>query len=75
MEKNPWIAVLLSFLIVGLGQVYNGQILKGLILFICAIVTGLLTFILIGWILLPILWVINLYDAYITAQDINAGRL
>ena len=27
--KNPTIATVLSFLITGLGQLYNGQILKG----------------------------------------------
>jgi TM2 domain-containing membrane protein YozV len=31
-EKNPVVAGLLSFLIIGLGQIYNGQVAKGLFL-------------------------------------------
>ncbi len=33
--KNPTIATLLSFFWTGLGQIYNGQILKGVFFMIC----------------------------------------
>ncbi len=29
--RNPWIAAVLSFLIPGLGQIYNGRIIIGII--------------------------------------------
>ena len=37
--KSPWIAFLISYVIPGGGQIYNGEILKGL-LFPCTIVIG-----------------------------------
>jgi len=71
MQKNPGLAAVLSFLIIGLGQIYNGQIGKGLLLFGGAIISGFLTIILIGFILLPALWLYGIYDAYKTANSLN----
>jgi hypothetical protein len=33
LPKNPWLAVIFSFLFPGLGQVYNGEIAKALVFF------------------------------------------
>ena len=73
-EKNPGLAAVLSFLIVGLGQVYNGQIGKGLVLIIFYFVSIVLCFVLIGFVLVPILWIYGVYDAYNTANLINSGE-
>jgi len=73
--KSPGLAAVLSFLIVGLGQIYNGQIGKGIGLIICYVISILLCFVLIGFILLPILWIYGIYDAYTTATKINAGEI
>lgn len=35
-KRKPWIAGLLSFMLAGLGQLYNGQLVKGIIYFILA---------------------------------------
>ena len=35
-KRNPWIAGILSFVLAGLGQIYNGQPLKGIVYFIIA---------------------------------------
>ncbi|AKB75149.1 hypothetical protein MSLAZ_1888 [Methanosarcina lacustris Z-7289] len=70
--KNPGFAAVLSFFIPGLGQIYNGQIMKGIVFIILASVFGFLTVVLIGYILYPLFWVYNLYDAYNTAREINA---
>ena len=42
----------------GLGQFYNGQILKGVVFIVVQLINAALTTILIGWILMPIvgLW-------------------
>ena len=74
-EKNPGLAAVLSFLIVGLGQIYNGQIGKGIVLIICYVISILLVFIVIGIPLLVILWIYGIYDAYNTAKKINAGEI
>lgn len=74
-EKSPGLSAVLSFLIVGLGQIYNGQIGKGIVLIICYVISILLCFVLIGFILVPILWIYGIYDAYNTAKKINAGEI
>jgi len=74
-EKSPGLAAVLSFFIVGLGQIYNGQIGKGIVLIICYVISWLLVLILIGLILVPILWIYGIYDAYTTATKINAGEI
>ncbi len=73
--KNPVLAAVLSLLVVGLGQVYNGQVGKGLLFFLVAIIIGLTLFIFIGFILVPLFWLFAAYDAYTTAEKINRGEL
>lgn len=82
-KKNPGIAAVLSFFITGLGQIYNGQIGKGILLiFIQVINLFFLTFILmvmfippIGFITFPVVWIWGMYDAYKTAEKINDGHV
>ena len=66
------LAAILSFFISGLGQIYNGQILKGLIIIVVQVINGALTTILIGWIPLAIVWVWAIIDAYREAEKVNA---
>lgn len=70
-QKSSGIAAVLSALFNGLGQIYNGQILKGIIFILIQGLNGFLTVIFIGYIFLPIVWVICVYDAYRSAQRIN----
>ncbi|MBP2145103.1 TM2 domain-containing membrane protein YozV [Methanofollis sp. W23] len=69
-KKSVALAAICSFLIPGLGQVYNGDLKRGFgILLGTAIGTVLL--------LIPglIVWLYGIYDAYKTAQGINAGEV
>jgi TM2 domain-containing membrane protein YozV len=72
-RKNPGLAAVLSFIFTGLGQIYNGQIGKGIGFLVLGIIFALTIFFLIGLILYPVFWIYNIYDAYRTAKDINAG--
>lgn len=72
--KNPGIAAVLSALWVGFGQIYNGQIGKGLLFMILQILNCLLLFIVIGFITVPAFWIYGIYDAYKTAEKINTGE-
>ena len=70
-QKNPLLAAIGSFLIPGLGQVYNGEgILKGLLYFI-----GMF----IGSFILVIpglaIWLYSIYNAYKVAEKINLGQI
>jgi TM2 domain-containing membrane protein YozV/RNA polymerase subunit RPABC4/transcription elongation factor Spt4 len=67
-EKNPVIAALLSFLVVGLGQVYAGKPKRGIVLFAASVV-----FVIAGFLVVPVLaalacWIGSIYDAYKIAQ-------
>ncbi len=72
--KNPGIAAVLSFFWCGLGQIYNGQILKGIIIIICYAIAWLLMYLVIGFVLVPILWIWGMYDAYRTAERLNKNN-
>jgi len=72
-QKSPGVAAVLSFVFTGLGQIYNGQIGKGIMFLIIGFICALTLIILIGFILYPVFWIYNIYDAYTTAKNINAG--
>src|SRR5437879_2083091 len=70
--KNPSVATVLSFFWAGLGQIYNGEIGKG-IMFICAAgISALLMFLVIGFFIWPIVWICGMVDANNSAKRINA---
>src|SRR5262244_761925 len=64
---RPWLAATLS-LICGLGQLYNGQIVKGVVLLICGIATVVAWPFLLGKTLALILWLYAISDAYLVAR-------
>ena len=72
-QKNPGVAAVLSALWVGLGQIYNGEIGKGLVLIVVYIISWVLIFVFIGLVTTPIIWIYGIYDAYNTAKEINTG--
>jgi TM2 domain-containing membrane protein YozV len=56
--RNPIVAAILSVIVAGLGQIYNGQIGKGVVFIVLQLINTALTVVLIGWVLMPIvgLW-------------------
>jgi len=62
--KSPGLALFLSFLFAGLGQFYNGEIGKGLVMLILTILLWLLF---LGW----IIWIWSMIDAYSSAKRLN----
>ncbi|WAJ29507.1 DUF4339 domain-containing protein [Antarcticirhabdus aurantiaca] len=62
--KSAGLAFVLSFLITGLGQCYNGQVGKGVLMFVG---TVFLWFFFLGWIIMIWSW----FDAYGTAKKMN----
>lgn len=70
-EKSPGIAALASAFWVGAGQIYNGEIGKGIGLMVLMFVSTLSIFLLIGIITTPLIWAYAVYDAYRTAENSN----
>ncbi|MDL2261613.1 DUF5683 domain-containing protein [Methanimicrococcus sp. OttesenSCG-928-J09] len=67
--KNTFLAVIFSFFIPGLGQVYNGKFWKG-VLFMAATFIGSI-------LIIPglVIWIYGMYEAYKEAEKINNGEL
>lgn len=60
-KKSPILAAVLSFLMGGLGQIYNGQPGKALLIFFTS------------WLIIP--WIYGIINAYKTANRINEGLI
>ena len=71
--KNSGLAAVLSFFFPGLGQIYNGEIGKGILIMFVQFINTLLMFVIIGFITFPIVWIWGMIDAYKTAEKINAS--
>ena len=73
---NKYLAAILSFLIPGLGQAYVGDIKKGIVYFIIAVVTvGIIGIFFVDSVLNHFYYIINVlidiyvaYDAYLMAK-------
>lgn len=62
---NAIIAAILSFFIPGLGQAVSGEIMKGVVLFVIAVIIGLIaSFIFRHWVVYIIDLIVSLYAAY-----------
>jgi TM2 domain-containing membrane protein YozV len=70
--KSPGVAAVLSFFWCGLGQIYNGEIGKGVLMLVLYAISVVLLFVLIGFLTTPVLWIWGMVDAYKTAERINA---
>ncbi|WP_316163046.1 GYF domain-containing protein [Bradyrhizobium sp. SZCCHNRI20481] len=66
--KSPGVALFLSFLLCGAGQMYCGRVGKGILMLIGCIA---LWFIFLGW----TVWIWSMIDAYATAKDMNLRYL
>lgn len=82
--KSPFLAIIASFFIPGLGQVYNGRFWKGIALAaglaiaIFLIVPGLVLLVIPGLIFAVAalaIWIWGMYDAYTEAEKMNRGEL
>jgi len=73
-KKNPLIALVLSLVVPGLGQIYNAELTKGLVLAASCLILGMGFFwlsasaTLSALLALIILWVSAFLDAYVTAR-------
>lgn len=70
---RPWLAAALS-LLCGLGQLYNGQIAKGLVLVALGGVAVMSWQFPLGKALIPIVWAYAMVDAYLVARRTSVLR-
>ena len=71
-KKSEALSLILSLLIPGLGQIYNGQIKKGAIMLVAAIVCAFVMFLFFPLAFLYlVLWIYGMYDAFKDAKEYN----
>jgi len=76
--KSSFFALIFSLVIPGLGQAYCGALLKAigfLLSFTFCLSLFAIFNISIGFILFPIVWLIGIADAYLTAEGMNSGKV
>lgn len=83
-RKSPVLAALLSALLCGLGQVYNGQVLFGIVLFVlmCAVwaIGGFFGAFTFGLGMIPFailagaLWIFGVVNAFLAGRRINRAE-
>ncbi|HZC44030.1 MAG TPA: hypothetical protein VE195_07645 [Acidobacteriaceae bacterium] len=83
-SKSPLLAALLSALLCGLGQIYDGRVLRGVILLALMLILwamgGLLGALTFGLGMLPFaivagaLWIFGVVDAYAGSRRIHRAR-
>lgn len=71
---NPFVAALLSAIFPGLGQIYNRELERGLVLVVATIFAAFSTLVFVGFILFPAVWLFAIYDAY-TRAELRAAQL
>jgi TM2 domain-containing membrane protein YozV len=69
--KSPGVAVILSVLVPGLGHLYSGNPLWAVFWFLSAAVASALISILIGFVLLPMVWIGSIVHAYVSTANYN----
>jgi len=69
--RNPIIAAVLSLIVAGLGQIYNGQITKGVLFIVAQIINGALLYVAIGFVTMPLVGLWAVIDAYLVAKRSN----
>lgn len=73
MAKNPILAAILSFLIPGLGEIYVGKMLIGVVLVIVSLALTAAIYMVTSyaWIAYIIVWLYAIYDSYTSAKATN----
>jgi len=70
-QKSPGVAALLSFFWTGLGQIYVGELGRGIVFMVIAFFLLWTIFLGIGLILAPIWWIYGIFDANKIANKHN----
>ena len=76
-EKNVIIALVLSFFVSGLGNVYNGLTTRGIVEFVVALIIGILNWLTSSTIVMIIAFIWGLYvlyDTYVCTNAINNNQ-
>jgi TM2 domain-containing membrane protein YozV len=71
LPKNPAVALIVSVFLPGVGSMISGQATIGTLILISYIVGWILTLFIVGFIIVPAVWIWGLVHAYQSAQRWN----
>jgi TM2 domain-containing membrane protein YozV len=71
LPKNPAVALIVSVFLPGVGSMISGQAAIGTLILISYIVGWILTLFIVGFIIVPAVWIWGLVHAYQSAQRWN----
>lgn len=74
VPKSPAIAVLVSFFLPGVGSMINGEAGTGVAILIAYLVSCALLLVVIGFLLVPVVWIFGMVHAYTSANRWNAAH-
>ena len=69
--KSPALAALASFFIPGLGSLIIGRVSWGIAIFAAWVLSWFLIALIVGFFLLPLVWIWGILDAYLGAKTWN----
>ena len=72
--KSPGLALLISFLLPGVGSMYAGSAGLGVIILVLWLISAAAVLFVIGWILAPACWIWGMIAAFMNAQRWNRER-
>ena len=74
-EKSMAIALIISFFLTGLGVAYAGDVQKGVILFVIAVICNILSFVVNPFIAIIalIVWAYGMYATYVEVNAVNGN--
>lgn len=73
-DNRGIVAALASVVFPGAGQIINGEIVKGLVVMGALFLSGFLVIFGIGLLLVPLVFVYAVYDAFTTGRDLSQQR-
>ncbi|HEY8811246.1 MAG TPA: hypothetical protein VIO86_02005 [Candidatus Dormibacteraeota bacterium] len=73
-SRNPAASLFASLLLPGLGTIINGETGKGLVILVAWITAWVLILAIVGLILVPVVWIYGMYDAFQGARRYNLAQ-
>ena len=72
--RSPCLALVLSLFCPGLGSFYGGQPGMGVFLIVAMLISLAATTVIVGFFLVPVVWVFAMWHAFHAVKDWNAAR-
>jgi TM2 domain-containing membrane protein YozV len=73
-SRNPAASLFASLILPGLGTIINGETGKGIMILVVWITAWILVLSTVGLIIVPVVWIYGMYDAFMGARRYNLAH-